>query len=408
MSRGVYLDYAATTPIDPKVAAAMLGYMGPDGIFGNPASRTHHFGRQAEAAVETAREQLALLINAAPDEIVWTSGATEADNLAIKGVALSRRDEGNHIVTSAVEHRAVIDSCRFLQNQGFEVTYIKPTSDGLITPDQVEAAIRSDTTLVSLMHVNNEIGSITDVTAIAEITRDKDVSFHIDAAQSAARLPIDMKSMAADFVSLSGHKMYGPKGVGALYVRRSSRTRIQPQMHGGGHEGGMRSGTLPTHQIIGMGEAARLAQENNATETARVRNLEGCLLSHLMQVQEVLVNGNRSHCVPGIVSVRFPFVESESLMMMLDDIAVSTGSACTSASLEPSHVLTALGLAEDDAHCALRVSLGRFTTREEVDYAARRIAESVNELRSISSLWEDHAARGENRKEQEIFGESGA
>ena len=387
MDEAVYLDYAATTPVDPEIVEEMVRFLGPDGVFGNPASRSHRFGREAEEAVKKARQEVANLINAEPDEIIWTSGATESDNLAIKGVAHFYANHGNHVVTSALEHKAVLDSCRHLEHQGFDVTYIKPDAEGLITLERVEGALRPDTVLVSLMHVNNEIGAITDVKSIAEITRERNILFHIDAAQSAVRLTLDMQKIQADLVSLSGHKMYGPKGVGALYVRSNPRTRLQAQVHGGGHERGIRSGTLPTHQIVGMGEAARLAKERYKADTTKIELLSRRLLNHLESIEQVSVNGNRMFCVPGIINVSFAFVESESLIVMLKDIAVSTGSACTSASLEPSHVLLALGLDEEMAYSSLRISIGRFTTIEEIDYAARQITNSVHEQRNISPLW---------------------
>lgn len=387
MKRAVYLDYASTTPVDPEVVEVMVRFLGPDSVFGNPASRSHRFGWEAEKAVEKAREEVANLINAEPDEIIWTSGATESDNLAIKGVAHCSNDRGNHIVTSALEHKAVLDSCRYLEHQGFNITYIKPDTNGLITPDQVEAALCPDTILVSLMHVNNEIGTITDVKSIAEITRERNIPFHIDAAQSVARLTLDMQSIEADLVSLSGHKMYGPKGIGALYVRRNPNTRLQAQIHGGGHERGMRSGTLPTHQIAGMGEAARIERKRHKVDGTKIALLSKQLLDRLKKIEQVSVNGNRIYCVPGIINVSFAFVESESLIMMLKDIAVSTGSACTSASVEPSHVLMALGIDEEMAHSSLRLSIGRFTTSEEIDHVAQKITDSVHELRSISYLW---------------------
>ena len=387
MTQEIYLDYAATTPVDPGVIEKMVQFLGPDGVFGNPSSTLHRQGLEANNAVEQSRQLLANLINAQPDEIIWTSGATESDNLAIKGVAQLYADRGRHIVTSEIEHKAVLDSCLYLEGMGFEVTYIKPISDGLITPRQVETAIRSDTILVSLMHVNNEIGTITDIKSISETTKDRGVFFHTDAAQSAARLPLDMKTIPADLVSLSGHKMYGPKGIGALYVRRNSHVRLQPQIHGGGHERGIRSGTLPTHQIVGMGEAARLVTDRRAEDNARIRTLSQDLLHRLMKIEQVSVNGNREYCIDAIVNVSIDLVESESLMMLLTNIAMSNGSACTSASLEPSHVLTALGMDEETAHSSLRFSIGRFTTQEEIHQSANQITEAVYELRRLSPQW---------------------
>ena len=387
MSPTIYLDYAATTPVDPQVIEKMVRFLGPEGVFGNPSSTAHRQGQEANIAVQESRQLVADLIRAEPDEIIWTSGATESDNLAVKGVAQAYADRGRHIVTSAVEHKAVLDTCLYLENQGFEVTYIIPSEGGLITPGQVESALRPDTILVSLMHVNNEIGTITDIQSISEITRDRGVFFHTDAAQSAARLPLDMKVIHADFVSLSGHKMYGPKGIGALYVSRNPGVKLQPQIHGGGHERGVRSGTLPTHQIVGMGEAARLVAEKRSEEGAKIKTLSADLLHRLLQIKQVSVNGKREYCVDGIVNVSVPCVESESLMMMLPSIAISNGSACTSASLEPSHVLTALGIDEETAHSSLRFSIGRFTTREEIREVTKQLARAVDELRRLSTVW---------------------
>lgn len=389
MKTPIYLDYAATTPTDPAVVAVMSRYLGPDGVFGNPASRFHSFGRDAEEAVEQARVHVADLINADPREIVWTSGATESDNLAIKGAVAAHAGRGAHVVTSATEHKAVLDSCLHLERNGFEITRIVPGPDGLITPKLVESALRDDTILLSLMHVNNEIGTITDIESIGRLARNRRIPFHVDAAQSAARLPLDVQRQHADFVSLSGHKMYGPKGVGALYVRRRPRARLEPQIHGGGHERGLRSGTLPTHQIAGMGEAARLIAKRRDQDTAHTRNLGRRFLDRLRGVEQVAVNGDRTHCVPGIVNLRFACVESESLMVALPDVAFSTGSACMSARVEPSSVLRALGLDDDSAHGSVRFSFGRFTTAREIDYAADRIREAVAELRSLLSAWHD-------------------
>ena len=387
MKTPVYMDYAATTPTDPAVVAVMIRYLGPDGVFGNPASRLHSFGRDAEEAVEQARLHVADLINADPREIVWTSGATESDNLAIKGAVAARGNRGGHVVTSAIEHKAVLDCCLHLERNGFEVTRIEPGADGLITPELVESALRDDTILLSLMHVNNEIGTITDIEKIGRLARDRRIPFHVDAAQSAARVHLDMGRQYADFVSLSAHKMYGPKGVGALYVRRRPRARLEPQVHGGGHERGLRSGTLPTHQIAGMGEAARLLTKRWRQDATHARNLEGRLLEQLRSVDHVSINGDRTRCVAGIVNLSFRFVESESLIVALPDIGFSTGSACTSARVEPSHVLRSLGLDDDSAHSSVRFSFGRFTTVQEVDYSMERIRGAVAELRSLSSTW---------------------
>ena len=394
MKTPVYLDYAATTPVDPAVVAVMTRYLGLDGAFGNPASRLHGYGRDAEEAVEQARVRVADLINADPREIVWTSGATESDNLAIKGAAAARSNCGRHIVTSAIEHKAVLDSCLYLERNGFEVTRVPPDSDGLITLERVEPALRDDTILLSLMHVNNEIGAVTDIETIGQMARDRGIPFHVDAAQSAARLPLDMRRQHADFVSLSAHKMYGPKGVGALYVRGRPRARLEPQVHGGGHERGLRSGTLPTHQIAGMGEAARLAAEHRAHDAAHVANLERRFLDGLRPVDRVSINGDRAHCIAAIVNLSFASVESESLMVALPDLAFSTGSACTSARVEPSHVLLALGLDDDSAHRSLRFSFGRFTTAMEIDYAVDRLRAAVAELRCLSPAWHPSCVNG--------------
>ena len=388
----VYMDYAATTPADPSVVAVMTRYLGPNGAFGNAASRFHSFGRDAEEAVEQARVHVADLINAEPREIVWTSGATESDNLAIKGAAGAYSDRGAHIVTSAIEHKAVLDCCLHLEGKGFQITRITPGADGLITPKLVQSVLRDDTILLSLMHLNNEIGTITDIETIGRMARDRGIPFHVDAAQSTARLPLDMKRLCVDFVSLSGHKMYGPKGVGALYVRRRPRALLQPQIHGGGHERGLRSGTLPTHQIAGMGEAARLIARRRDADLAKVASLETRFLDRLRSIEQVCVNGDRTRCVPGIVNLSFACVESESLMMALPDVAFSTGSACMSARIEPSYVLRALGLDDDSAHSSLRFSIGRFTTVDEIDYVGRRIREAVTELRSLSSRWHGRSA----------------
>ncbi|MBS98888.1 MAG: IscS subfamily cysteine desulfurase [Oceanospirillaceae bacterium] len=388
MKLPIYLDYSATTPVDPRVAEKMMACLTPDGIFGNPASRSHQFGWKAEEAVETARRQVADLIGADPREIVWTSGATESDNLAIKGVAHFYDKKGKHIITSKIEHKAVLDTCRQLEREGFEVTYLTPGSDGIITPQMVADALRDDTILVSLMHVNNEIGTITDIAAIGELTRSHGVLLHVDAAQSVGKLPLDMSAMKVDLLSISGHKMYGPKGIGALYVRRKPRVRLEAQMHGGGHERGMRSGTLPTHQIVGMGEAARICAEEMVSESQHLQALRERFWNGIKDMEEVHVNGSMEQRVSGNLNVSFAFVEGESLLMSLKDLAVSSGSACTSASLEPSYVLRALGLNDELAHSSIRFSFGRFTTDEEVDYATGQIREAVDKLRELSPLWD--------------------
>ena len=382
--RQVYLDYSATAPVDPRVAEKMSACLTMEGNFGNPASRSHAYGWQAEEAVEEARVQVAELLNADPREIVWTSGATESINLALKGLAegAARR----HIVTSAVEHKAVLDTCAWLEGKGFEVVYLQPPPDGIIRPQQVANALREDTLLVSLMHVNNEIGVINDVAAIGEVCRAAKVHLHVDAAQSGGKVPLDTQAMAIDLISLSGHKMYGPKGVGALYVRRDPSLRIRSQIHGGGHERGMRSGTLPTHQIVGMGEACAILKRNMEQENARILALRRRLWSHLKQVPGAILNGDEERRLPGNLNVGFAGVDGETLLLALDDLAVSSGSACTSASVEPSYVLRALGVADDIAHSSLRFTVGRFTTEQDVDYAALRVAEVVGRLRPEKPL----------------------
>jgi cysteine desulfurase len=366
----------------------MSGCLTNDGIFGNPASRSHAFGWQAEAAVEEARTQVAELVNADPREIIWTSGATEADNLAIKGCAHFNQKKGKHIITSKIEHKAVLDTCRQLEREGFEVTYLDPDPDGIIQPQVVADAIRDDTTLVSLMHVNNEIGTINDIVAIGEICRDRSVFFHVDAAQSTGKQPIDLQAMKVDLMAFSAHKTYGPKGIGALYVRRKPRVRIEAQTHGGGHERGMRSGTLPTHQIVGMGEAFRIAREEMAEENKRVLALRNRLWDGIRDLDEVHLNGSMQQRIAGNLNVSFAFVEGESLIMALKDLAVSSGSACTSASLEPSYVLRALGLDDELAHSSIRFSIGRFTTVEEIDYAIAKVREAVTKLRELPPRWD--------------------
>lgn len=388
MKLPIYLDYSASTPVDPRVAEKMMACLTPDGNFGNPASRSHLFGWKAEEAVETARRNVADLIGADPREIVWTSGATESDNLAIKGVAHFYHKKGKHIITSKIEHKAVLDATRQLEREGYEVTYLTPGSDGLITPQMVADALREDTILVSLMHINNEIGTVTDIAAIGELTRKHGVLFHVDAAQSAGKIPLDMQEMKVDLLSLCAHKIYGPKGVGALYVRRKPRVRIEAQIHGGGHERGMRSGTLATHQIVGMGEAFRIAKVEMDAEKQRLIALRDRFWAQINDMEEVYVNGSFEDRYPGNLNVSFAFVEGESLLMSLKDLAVSSGSACTSASLEPSYVLRALGLNDEMAHSSIRFSFGRFTTEEEVDYAAAQVRTAVDKLRELSPLWD--------------------
>ena len=388
MKAPIYFDYAATTPVDPRVAQKMSGCLLAEGKFGNPASRSHKFGWEAEEAVEIARRQVADLVNSDPREIVWTSGATESDNLAIKGVAHFYKKKGRHILTSKIEHKAVLDTCRHLEREGFEVTYLDPGTDGLITPSSVENAIREDTTIVSIMHVNNEIGVVNDIAAIGEITRAKKILFHVDAAQSAGKIDIDLAELKVDLMSFSGHKIYGPKGVGALFVRRKPRVRLEAQIHGGGHERGMRSGTLATHQLVGMGEAFRIAKEEMHEEAARILALRQRMWDGFKDMEEVYVSGNMDHHVAGIINISFNFVEGESLIMSLPEIAVSSGSACTSASLEPSYVLRALGLNDELAHSSLRFSIGRFTTEENVDAAISGVRASVEKLRELSPLWD--------------------
>jgi cysteine desulfurase len=385
MRKPIYLDYSATTPVDPRVAQKMSDCLLTDGNFGNPASRSHAYGWMAEEAVEEARTQVAKLLNCDPREIVWTSGATESDNLAIKGVAEAQGASRRHIVTSVIEHKAVLDTCAYLETKGFEVTYLQPGPSGIIEPEQVATALRPDTLLVSLMHVNNEIGVINDIAAIGEVCRASGVLFHVDAAQSAGKVPIDLSVMKVDLMSLSAHKMYGPKGIGALYVRRLPQVRIAPQIHGGGHERGMRSGTLATHQIVGMGEASRILRENMNSENARIAALRDRLWSHLKQLEGVQVNGDYQRRLPGNLNVAFAGIDGETLMMALDDVAVSSGSACTSATVEPSYVLRALGLPDDLAHASLRFTIGRFTTEEDIDRAARRVIEVVERLRERSA-----------------------
>ena len=388
MQLPIYFDYAATTPVDPRVAEKMIQYLTPTGHFGNPASSSHSFGWVAEESVNEARAHVAALLNANPKEIVFTSGATESDNLAIKGVAHFYQKKGKHIITSKTEHKAVLDSCRQLEREGYEVTYLDPQPNGIIPLKTIEDAMRDDTTLVSIMHVNNETGIIQDIAAIGELCREKGIVFHVDAAQSAGKVAIDIETMKVDLISLSAHKIYGPKGIGALYVRRKPRIRLEAQMHGGGHERGMRSGTLATHQIVGMGEAFRIAKEEMAKDRAHILALRNRLWDGVKDMEEVYINGDMELGVPGIFNVSFNFVEGESLMMSLKDLAVSSGSACTSASLEPSYVLRALGRNDELAHSSLRFSIGRFTQAEEIDYAITEVRKAVEKLRQLSPLWD--------------------
>ncbi|EPE5851370.1 IscS subfamily cysteine desulfurase [Vibrio vulnificus] len=388
MKLPIYLDYSATCPVDPRVAEKMVQYMTMDGTFGNPASRSHRYGWQAEEAVDTAREQIAELLNADPREIVFTSGATESDNLAIKGAAHFYSKQGKHVITSKTEHKAVLDTCRQLEREGFEVTYLEPESNGLISLSKLEAAMRDDTVLVSIMHVNNEIGVIQDIEAIGELCRSRKIIFHVDAAQSAGKVAIDVQKLKVDLISLSAHKIYGPKGIGALYVRRKPRIRLEAQMHGGGHERGFRSGTLPTHQIVGMGEAFRIAKLDMEKDYQHALTLRNRLLDGVKDMEAVTINGDLEQRVPHNLNISFAFVEGESLLMSLKDLAVSSGSACTSASLEPSYVLRALGLNDELAHSSIRFSFGRFTTEEEIDYAIEQIRVAVEKLRDMSPLWD--------------------
>jgi cysteine desulfurase len=388
MKLPIYFDYSATTPVDKRVAEKMMQYMTTEGFFGNPASRSHKFGWQAEEAVDIARNQIADLINADPREIVFTSGATESNNLAIKGAANFYNKRGKHIITCKTEHKAVLDTCRELERQGFEVTYLDPESNGLIDLNKLAAAMRDDTILVSIMHINNEIGVIQDIAEIGNMCRERKIIFHVDAAQSAGKIVVDMQQLKVDMLSISAHKMYGPKGIGALYVRRKPRIRLESQMHGGGHERGMRSGTLPTHQIVGLGEACRIASLEMANDLAHVTKMRDRLWAGVNQMEQVFVNGDFDKRFAGNLNISFNFVEGESLIMALKDLAVSSGSACTSASLEPSYVLRALGLNDEMAHSSIRFSFGRFTTEEEVDYAIALIQKSIGHLRDMSPLWE--------------------
>ena len=386
----IYLDYASTTPVDPRVASKMMQYLTPDGEFGNPASRSHRYGWKADVAVEEARSHVANLVNCDPREIVWTSGATEADNLAVKGVARFYKSKGNHIITSKIEHKAVLDPCRQLEREGFEVTYLEPDEGGIIHPKQVKEAIKKNTILVSLMHINNELGTLNDLNAIGEITREAGAFFHVDAAQSTGKVEIDLSTLPVDLMSFSAHKTYGPKGIGALFVRRKPRVRIEALIHGGGHERGMRSGTLAPHQIAGMGEAFRIAKEEMKDDHAKVKAFHKKFLDEAMKIEHAYVNGDLNNKVPNILNISFNFVEGESLIMGLKDIAVSSGSACTSASLEPSYVLRALGRKDELAHSSIRFSFGRFTNNEEVENTLSILHNVVDRLRELSPLWEMH------------------
>ena len=382
----IYLDYSATTPCDPRVVDAMIPWLRTH--FGNPASRSHAWGWEAEAAVETARSQVADLIGADPREIVWTSGATESNNLALKGAAQFYKTKGKHIITVKTEHKAVLDTCRELERQGFEVTYLDVQDDGLLNLDVFKAAIRPDTILASVMFVNNEIGVIQDIAAIGTICREHGVIFHVDAAQATGRVPVDTANLPVDLMSLTAHKTYGPKGIGALYVRRKPRVRLEAQMHGGGHERGMRSGTLPTHQIVGMGEAYRIAKLEMAADNMRIQALHDRMLNGLKDIEQVFVNGHAEKRIPHNLNMSFNYVEGESLIMGIKGLAVSSGSACTSASLEPSYVLRALGRSDELAHSSLRMTIGRWTTEEEIDYAVETIKLNVAKLRDLSPLWD--------------------
>ncbi|OGA31945.1 MAG: IscS subfamily cysteine desulfurase [Betaproteobacteria bacterium RIFCSPLOWO2_12_FULL_64_23] len=386
MKQPIYLDYSATTPVDPRVAAKMIPYLTEK--FGNPASRSHAYGWEAEAAVEEARAHVAALLNADPKEIVWTSGATEGDNLAIKGAAHFYQGKGKHIITVKTEHKAVLDTVRELERQGFSATYLSPEPNGLLDLEKLKAAIRTDTILVSVMMVNNEIGVIQDIAAIGEICRPRGIIFHCDAVQAVGKVEIDLAKLKVDLMTVTAHKVYGPKGIGAQYVRRKPRVRIEPQIHGGGHERGMRSGTLATHQIVGMGEAFRIARLEMASENARIRGLRERLWKGLSEIEEVHLNGDLEQRIPGNLNVSFNFVEGESLIMGIKEIAVSSGSACTSASLEPSYVLRALGRSDELAHSSIRFTIGRFNTEEEIDFTIDLLKRKIAKLRELSPLWD--------------------
>ena len=387
-NKPIYLDYSATTPIDERVVTEMIKYMGPEGVFGNPASRSHVYGWSAEKAVEQARQHIADLVGADPREIIFTSGATESDNLAIKGSAHFNKKRGQHIITCKTEHKAVLDSCRQLEREGFEVTYLDPEENGLVDLEKLKAAMRDDTTLVSIMHVNNEIGVIQDIEAIGNACRERKIIFHVDAAQSAGKIPMNLENLPVDLMSFSAHKIYGPKGMGALYVQRKPRVRLEAQMHGGGHERGMRSGTLATHQIVGMGEAFRIANEEMATENERLITLRNRLWDGLKDMEEVYINGDIEQRVAGNLNISFNYVEGESLLMALKDLAISSGSACTTASLEPSYVLRALGRNDELAHSSIRFSMGRYTTTQDIDTTIAHVRSAVEKLRDLSPLWD--------------------
>lgn len=386
----IYLDYASTTPVDPRVASKMMQYLTPDGEFGNPASRSHRYGWKADDAVEEARSHVANLVNCDPREIVWTSGATEADNLAIKGVARFYKSKGNHIITSKIEHKAVLDPCRQLEREGFEVTYLDPNEGGIITAEAIKNAMQENTILVSVMHINNELGTLNNLEEIGKITREAGAFFHVDAAQSTGKVDIDLSKLPVDLMSFSAHKTYGPKGIGALFVRRKPRVRIEALIHGGGHERGMRSGTLPTHQIVGMGEAFKIAKEEMESDHLKIKAYHEQFLKEAMKIEHAYINGDLDNKVPNILNISFNFVEGESLIMGLKDIAVSSGSACTSASLEPSYVLRALGRKDELAHSSIRFSFGRFTSDEDIKNTLSILNKVVDRLRELSPLWEMH------------------
>lgn len=386
----IYLDYSSTTPVDPNVAQKMSECLLANGNFGNPASRSHSFGWKAEEAIENARLQVAELVHSDPREIIWTSGATESNNLAIKGAVHFNSSSGKHLITSSIEHKAVLDTMRQLEREGFKVTYIDPNSEGIITPYMIQNAICEDTILVSIMHVNNEIGTVNDISAIGKLTRSLGILFHVDAAQSTGKIDINLSKLEVDLMSFSAHKTYGPKGIGALYVSRKPRVRIEAAIHGGGHERGMRSGTLATHQIVGMGEAFRIAKVEMLAENARIESLRDKFLSNIKHIEEIYVNGSMTLRVPHNLNLSFNYIEGESLIMALKDLAVSSGSACTSASLEPSYVLRALGRSDELAHSSIRFTFGRFTSQEEIEYASSRVCEAVSKLRDLSPLWDMH------------------